>query len=625
MSKKLLFTNFFRFLSLFFTLFCAGDVFAQADFFQTTTQTKNDLNSTQVSRYEKSEFSDVTGIITFIQINDFAQQVADQVLELQVPGDATIYSYHARYVWSPSTDDITWYGDLMDSLGYASFQLKDGEVFGYFALEERDFFIRPLGDDVYILVELEEEDAAVCGYNAPDSPTEAIPEETTQIASDREENCDVKVLVLYTNNAAEDIDNVSTFISGLIAQSNQALRNSAVTPSELTFKLAGKALLSDFNEGDDISEDLTALRTNSTALSLRNSLFADCVILLTDGDYSAGDGPVFGLAPSCEPAENLAFAIVEADAAASRMSFTHELGHLFGCRHSVGNNNGGCEPDFQRPHEFDLTWRRNLNTIMEAGVKKKKRIPHFSNPDVQYHGKATGLYSTPSGIAERNNARQLREQACIVGEYQSSNDLRAIIYGDDHRCISALGIPVPLVAQASGGGPGPYTYLWQISSDGINYDPTPLSVTDNASIPMPTTLEAGDVVFIKLVVTSGTGQMYVTYWDIRVLPLESSDCDGERPALLVSPDVVVNPIISINPNPAHSRTSILTPDLWLQDEFSIELVSVLGNFYGLHTFTLNPEGRSGVELDTHLLPNGAYLVRIKSRGLYATRKLVIVH
>ncbi len=184
------------------------------------------MNSTQVSRYEKSEFSDVTGIITFIQINDFAQQVADQVLELQVPGDATIYSYHARYVWSPSTDDITWYGDLMDSLGYASFHLKDGEVFGYFALEERDFFIRPLGDDVYILVELEEEDAAVCGYNAPDSPTEAIPEETTQIASDREENCDVKVLVLYTNNAAEDIDNVSTFISGLIAQSNQALRNS---------------------------------------------------------------------------------------------------------------------------------------------------------------------------------------------------------------------------------------------------------------------------------------------------------------------------------------------------------------------------------------------------------------
>lgn len=178
---------------------------------------------------------------------------------------------------------------------------------------------------------------------------------------------------------------------------------------------------------------------------------------------------------------------------------------------------------------------------------------------------------------------------------------------------------------SAGGGPGPYTYLWQISRDGINYDPTPLSVTDNASIPMPTTLEAGDVVFIKLVVTSGTGQMYVTYRDIRVLPLESSDCDGERPALLVSQDVVVNPIISINPNPADSRTSILTPDLWLQDEFSIELVSVLGDFYGLHTFTLNPEGRSGVELDTHLLPNGAYLVRIKSRGLYATRKLVIVH
>jgi hypothetical protein len=625
MSKKSQDVSIFLFF-IAFQFFCSANLLAQQDFFQTLNKTKNDLNVSQTFRFEKSEFSDMTKSIWFLQLNDFAQQVADQKLELQVPGDALTYSYHARYVWSPSPGDITWYGDLTDSLGYASLQFKDGELSGYFNIEERDFFIRPLGDDDYILVELEEEDAAICGYNILGSPTEVIPEETTQIASDRGENCDVKVLVLYTSNAEEDIDNISTYISGLIAQSNQALRNSAVTSSELTFKLAGKALLSDFTESGDINADLLILRTNTTAISLRNGLSADCVMLLTDGDYSMSGGTVYGLAPSCGPGDLLSFAIVEADAAASRMTFVHELAHLFGCKHSFGNLNGGCEPDFERPHEFDLSFfKRNFNTIMESGVKKKKRIPHFSNPDVEYRGRPTGLNSTSSGIIERNNAKKLREQACIVGDFRSSNDLRAIIYGDSHWCIS-LGIPIQLVAQASGGGSGPYTYLWQISSDGINYNPTPLSTMDNATVPVPTPFEVGVVVFIKLVVISGTGQMYVTYWDIPVLPLESPDCDGdgERPALNTAANEK-GAEFSINPNPADSHVSILIPNTQPQDDYSFELVSVLGNFYGLHTFTLNPEDRSGFDLNTSHLPDGAYLIRIRSKGLYETRKLIILH
>ena len=626
MSKK---GNNVSFFLLFIAcqLFCSGKLLAQQDFFQTSNKTKNDLNISQTFRYEKSEFSDVTKSIWFLQLNDFAQQVADQVLELRVPGDTLTYSYHARYVWSPSPDDITWYGDLTDSLGYTSLQFKESELSGYFNIEERDFFIQPLGGDDYILVELEEEDAAICGYNILGSPTEVTPEETTQVASDRGENCDVKVLVLYTSNAEEDIDNISTFISGLIAQSNHALRNSGITNTELTFVLAGKALLSDFTETDIISNDLAALRTNSRAIALRDSLSADCVMLLTDGDYSINDGTVYGLAPSCGPGDALSFAIVEADAAASRMSFVHELAHLFGCKHSHGNKNGSCEPDFERPYEFNLNFfKRNLNTIMESGVKKKKRIPHFSNPDVEYRGHPTGLNSTASGIIETNNAKQLREQACIVGDFRSSNDLRAIIYGDDHWCVSSLGIPIPLVAHASGGGSGPYTYLWQISSDGINYAPTPLSITDNATVPMPTTLDAGDIVFIKLVVISGTGQMYVTYWDIRVLPLESPDCDGggERPALNIAANEK-GAVFSISPNPADSHISILIPDTKPQADFSFELVSVLGNFYGVHTFNLNPENRSEFDLNTSHLPDGAYLVRIKSNGLYETRKLIILH
>lgn len=492
-------------------------------------------------------------------------------------------------------------------------------------IDEKDYFIRPLGNDGYILVELAEEDAAVCGYNSPDNPKEEILEDEPQHASDRGENCDVKVLVLYTSDAAEDIDDISTFISGLISQSNQALRISGIPNSELTFVLAGKALLSDFTESSDINADLLILRTDSTAISLRNSLFADCVMLLTDGDYSFNDGTIYGLTPACGPAEAFSFSIIEADAAASRMSFVHELAHQFGCKHSPGMNNGGCEPDFERPHWFHCGGRDRF-TIMEAGVKKKQRIPHFSNPDVLYHDHPTGTHANSSGSVERDNARQLREQACIVGQYRSSNDLRAMIYGDDHWCVSSLGIPIPLVAQASGGGPGPYTYLWQISNDGINYDPTPLSTTANATVPMPTTLEAGDMVFIKLVVVSGTGQIYVTYWEIRVLPMESPDCDGggERPARLVTSDKDAR-LFSISPNPADNFVGIVVPDTWSPDDFSIELFSALGHINVQQNFALRRENRTDYGFDTSQLPAGTYLIRVKSRIAYETSKLIIIH
>ncbi len=623
MLKKTIFDRILLFFLGGAYVLCPGAAWAQQAIFQTSTQTKNNLTQTQISRYEKSEFSDVTGAISFIHINDFAQQVADQVLEIQVPGDNHLYLYHARYVWSLSLDDITWYGDLTDSSGYASFQFKDGELFGYFNIEDKDYFIRPLGNNDYILVELAEQDAPICGYSSQDFPTKDIEEKESQQASDRGENCDVKVLVLYTSRAAEDIDNISTFVSGLIAQSNQALRNSAITLSELTFILAGKALLSDFTESGIISADLTALRTSPTVTVLRNSFKADCVVLLTDGDYSSNGNVFLGLTPVCGPAPALSFSIVEADAAASRMTFAHELAHQFGCKHSPGNSNGTCDPNYERPHWFHCKGSDRY-TIMEAGVKKKQRIPHFSNPDVDYHGHATGTHAGPSGSVERDNARQLREQACIVGQYQSSNDLYAIIYGDDFRCITNVSFPVALNAQVSGGGPGAYTFLWQQSLDGINYDPSPVSTTAFVTVTLAPTYQPGDIFFLRLIVGSGTGQTFITFWEIRVLPKESYDCDGEKPAILNTKIEENTPSFSINPNPADNYISII-PNTKNQDDFSIDIFSVLSRFREHKDFSRKDESNSGFNFNIGHLPSGTYFVCIKSKELYETRKLIIVH
>jgi len=207
---------------------------------------------------------------------------------------------------------------------------------------------------------------------------------------------------------------------------------------------------------------------------------------MTDGEY----GSTFGIVAAIGPIEESAFAIVETSAATTgRFTFAHEVAHLFGAGHNTDPRDG-----IPHGHNF-LTGLKRKRTIMNTLDEGKSRIQHFSNPDVKYSGKKTGVKN------ERDNARQLRNEACAVANFRETIvGFQVIITGDQYACPCESGY---VTAFTHGGAPGTYTFEWFVSPDGINWTLLPYS-TSTAAVEVP--CEEGEGVFVRVDATSSDNQ-----------------------------------------------------------------------------------------------------------------------
>ncbi|MBK8193271.1 MAG: hypothetical protein IPK76_08695 [Lewinellaceae bacterium] len=518
--------------------------------------------------------------------------------------------------------EILWYGELLPDAnhpydGFATMSKYNGKVSGHFTLDETDYAIHDIGGGLHVLEEVIDENEYVCGFQAPVGSGGEIP---TPASAERTCNPEVRVLVLWTQDAAAAalFSGIDAVANMAIAEANQALKNSLVHPTDLRFVLAHKQLLSGFTESGQINFDLNALLSNSIVVQpgtgLRDLHAADCVLLLTNGDY----GDFLGLTPSCGPSDGNSFSIVQVGAALSRMTFTHELGHQFGCKHSPGNNNGNCEPDFERPYEFRCGGFLNQKlriTLMEAGVNKKNRIPHFSNPEATYGGHATGRFSEPNGIAETNNARQLREQACLVAGFRSSDDLSSVISGLTQICDWQLGTPKQWLANVTGGSQGVYDLSWQISvNNGVTFGPV-LSSTDNLTLDVED-FEVGDFFVIRLTVVASNGE---TIYDFHTVDIV--DCEDPHGRVASGK---AEPVLQFAPNPAKDR---IFADLQLPEEafVTITLINSSGVAVRILEEGVLNAGEFGFVWDVEPLPPGAYQIRVVAGRSVTSHQVIIIH
>jgi hypothetical protein len=143
--------------------------------------------------------------------------------------------------------------------------------------------------------------------------------------------------------------------------------------------------------------------------ALRDSHSADLVKLIVE------EGDACGLAflmPGNTPLfASFAFSVTLRECVSPGYTFAHELGH------NMGSNHAPQDPTFLGAYEYSFGYKNPSNlfrTVMAYDCPGGcLRIPHFSNPAVNYLG-------NPTGTASQNNALSINNTRRTVANFRSS-------------------------------------------------------------------------------------------------------------------------------------------------------------------------------------------------------------
>ncbi len=222
-------------------------------------------------------------------------------------------------------------------------------------------------------------------------------------------------------------------------------------------------------------------------------------------------------------------------------------------------------------------------------------IQHYSNPNVFYKGKATGVNG------KRENWRQLVNNACTVANFRQDtyNPLTAYITGPSYGCPC---FDVLFEAKVRG-GLLPYHYEWRKSTDGFNWGQIE-STANFFSVKLP--CDVGEGVYVKLSVTSSDGQESDFFKYVEAAeqwPGQQGDCPAQLP-LTVDEKVANNEGVYPNPAVDFLRLRVKGKEINIQD---IEIIDSMGNKM---RFELNRRKRKGViQISTSHLKDGMYFLK----------------
>jgi|JI10StandDraft_1071094.scaffolds.fasta_scaffold38816_2 hypothetical protein len=336
----------------------------------------------------------------------------------------------------------------------------------------------------------------------------------------------------------------------------------------------------------DISSDMADLISNNQVAQWRIDDLADVVCVITNAGYTSLLG-LSGIRPDPnhpdpsdpnhfitnlgDPKEDLAFMIVEGNSLNANYTFSHELGHLIGCRHQTCAQYqvDGCD-DFGG-FEHGLGWGerkcwlcnwRNHNTIMymlrdDGGLFTGpwKRILHYSNPNVYHNGHNTGE-------SQRDNARWIRDgHACFVANYNPDPiiPLSAKINGEDILCKPLSG---EYFASVNGSN-SPFSYEWHISTDGVNWGN---SVGNGVSIWVNSNnYPIKSIVFLRVRVQDANGNFVFSFFNIKIFNSGSPACNLQ----LLSGGTNNSQVVHAYPNPVSGEITL---------EFDIKNENTKGEF-----------------------------------------------
>ena len=200
----------------------------------------------------------------------------------------------------------------------------------------------------------------------------------------------MSILVYYTLEFRDATSDIQGFVNQAIAETNQGYANSQI-PLVAEVFCTKEAHVRDSEDGLQQLEDFS--RMLGTVRALRNS--ADIAILLVKDSSYCGVASTIHSIPSGNN-----YAWVHKGCALGYYSFGHEIGHLFGAGHNreVYLQNRA----FFYGHGFLIP--NGYRSIMSYhDPNHRRRVNHYSNPDVSYNGNPTGKWTSNNAKVIINN------------------------------------------------------------------------------------------------------------------------------------------------------------------------------------------------------------------------------
>ncbi|MBP9135018.1 MAG: zinc-dependent metalloprotease [Saprospiraceae bacterium] len=601
----------------------------------TQTAMKNDLTT-------KSYASNVR----VININSISSAQSNGVITVNFPSDTTDYLYKINY-FSNVGGTTVWNGELMtnetavdlstpfistlaDSTihGFLTLIEKDGKIFGSVSLDSNYYQIRNYGSNRVALVKTNKNYDPICNIEGLGSPIESDPEEEELESRDV---CDITAIVFVSEGIALSTPDINDLIILEIERTNIIIANSKARfgANRVILKSINNLPSSEWTAQDD--NDHKIIDDVKYLIEERDAQDADLVFVISPDVHLDWKGASTNFGDDNSTAESEAFAIIDVEFLNGEdFVFTHEFGHLMGCRHHSGVDgndpfcfNGADPSGLSHSHGWKVEkirpWpqtNKTFATVMTVcGAFINGRMMNFSNPDVKWKKKRTGKNELDSESCSSNNAKTIRQATCRISSYFVENISSINITGKHFGCpdeVISLSGHIENIT-------GTITYTWQTSLDGFSYYNTQSGTTSTYLVTLP------DIeyitVFIKLNVQSSTGANLTKYYEIQVMP-DPIHCDEHRKGKKVKAIFSDNLIIYPSPASSHVSATLASNSTLYGD---MELFNSIGQTVYVKSINLSESALKTLTIDISRLHAGIYFCRYKNELNQITSKAFIIN
>lgn len=336
-------------------------------------------------------------------------------LVLDATFDQIDHTIHSGYIMSGILNNDTDSSVLIVS--------TDGVISANFEFEGKKYQLRDNGQGVYQFEEVDQTQFPEEIDIIPDLSESSEPVfEPLLDTTSADNGFLIDVLVVYTTAArsgAGGTTNMLNLINLAVSETNTGYERSGIfsrmrlvhtaeinyDESILTTSTGWGTALSQLTNQDNVIDEVR---------SLRNTYGADLVVMIVNNMTYCGIGWLMTPNYTYDSVGN---SLVSRACTTGYYSFAHETGHNMGAHHDRLNTGGGTAMysysyGYQAP---DASFRTIMSYNCAAGCP---RVNNWSNPEVLYNGKPTGVSATASNSAD--NRLTLNNTAPIVSNFRAT-------------------------------------------------------------------------------------------------------------------------------------------------------------------------------------------------------------